>query len=170
MLTIYRSYGDLVTALSEFRRSLSSDQTAQLDSFSSNTPTTDDVVHLTDDIVKKNADRKSRIFASRVQGLLSSVQQYCTVVDMYAGPNQIAALIWGSIKLVLLVRALHYYYLSIAYICLLPRFHQTLPNILTNCQNVLLNLATIVLDCLTTRSFSHKRQGCNKHFRTFMLL
>ena len=89
--------------MSEFRQILSSDQIAQLTSFSSNTPTADDVVRLTDDLMEANAGRKSRIFASRVQGLLSSVQQYCTIVDTYAGSNQIAALVWGSIKLVLLV-------------------------------------------------------------------
>jgi hypothetical protein len=99
-----RSSSDLATALAEFRQILSSDQTAQLSSFSSNTPTADDIVQLTDDIMKANAGRKSRILASRVQGLLSSVQQYCTIVDTCAGPNQIAALVWGSIKLVLLVR------------------------------------------------------------------
>ena len=99
-----RSCGNLAKALAEFRQILSSDQTAQLSSFSNNTPTADDIVQLMDDIMKANADRKSRILASRVQGLLRSVQQYCTIVDTYAGPNQIAALVWGSIKLVLLVR------------------------------------------------------------------
>ena len=98
-----RSSSDLATALAEFRQILSSDQNAQLSSFSNNTPTADDVVQLTDDIMKANAGRKSRILASRVQGLLCAVQQYCTIVDTYAGPNQIASLVWGSIKLVLLV-------------------------------------------------------------------
>jgi predicted metal-binding protein len=99
-----RSCSNLATAVAEFRQILSSDQTAQLSSFSSDTPTADDIVQLTDDIMKANAGRKSRILASRVQELLRSVQQYCTIVDTYAGPNQIAALVWGSIKLVLLVR------------------------------------------------------------------
>lgn len=95
------SHNNLATALSEFRQILSPDQIAQLTS--SNTPTADDVVQLTDDIMEANAGRKSRIFASRVQGLLSPVQQYCTIIDTCAGSNQIAALVWGSIKLVLLV-------------------------------------------------------------------
>src|SRR2546423_15437310 len=99
-----RSCNDLAIALAEFRQILSPDQTAQLSLFSNNTPTADDVVQLTDDIMKANAGRTSRILASRVQGLLNSVQQYCTIVDTYAGPNQIAALVWGNIKLVLLIR------------------------------------------------------------------
>ena len=99
-----RSCSNLATAVAEFRQILSSDQTAQLSSFSSDTPTADDVVQLTDDIMKANAGRNSRILASRVQEFLRSVRQYCTIVDTYAGPNQIAALVWGSIKLVFLVR------------------------------------------------------------------
>ena len=165
-----RSYSDLATALAEFRQILSSDQTAQLSSFSSKTPTADDIVQLTDDIMKANAGRKSRILASRAQGLLCSVQQYCTIVDMCAGPNQIAALVWGSIKLVLLVRNQHYYHTSLTYVCLLARFRPTLPNILTSCPSVLLSSATTVPDYLNMRSFFKHHQGCNKQFRTFMLL
>ncbi|KAF3027915.1 hypothetical protein E8E12_000178 [Didymella heteroderae] len=52
--------------------------------------------------VASNASRKSRIFASRLHGLLGSVQQYCNIVDTCVGPNQIASLVWGSIKLVIL--------------------------------------------------------------------
>ncbi|KAH0551473.1 hypothetical protein GP486_007313, partial [Trichoglossum hirsutum] len=96
------SHNDLAIALSEFQRALSSDQAAQLTSFSNNAPTADDVVRLMDDIMKANAGRKSRLLASRVQGLLGSVQQYCAIVDTCPGPNQMATLVWGSVKLVLL--------------------------------------------------------------------
>ncbi|OCK72951.1 hypothetical protein K432DRAFT_430820, partial [Lepidopterella palustris CBS 459.81] len=97
------SHSDLAIALSEFQQILSPDQTTQLTSFSNITPTAGDVVRLTEDITKANKGRKSHIFASRVQGLLRSVQQYCAIVDTCAGPNQIAALVWGGVKLVLLV-------------------------------------------------------------------
>ncbi|OCL01600.1 hypothetical protein AOQ84DRAFT_383587, partial [Glonium stellatum] len=97
------SHSNLATALSEFQQILSPDQTAQLSSFSTNAPTAADIVRVTDDVVKVNTARKSHIFASRIQGVLSSVQQYCTIVDTCAGPNQTAALVWGSIKLVLLI-------------------------------------------------------------------
>ncbi|KAF2803796.1 uncharacterized protein BDZ99DRAFT_163042 [Mytilinidion resinicola] len=94
---------ELTTALDEFHQVLSLDQTAQLVSSSSHAPTADDVVQLTEQVTRANASRKSRLFATRIQGLLGSVQQYCTVIDTCAGPNQIAALVWGSIKLVILV-------------------------------------------------------------------
>jgi hypothetical protein len=97
----------LAKAVSEFRRCLSPDQDAQLASTASNTPRAEDVLQLTDEIFEKNSDRKSRVFASRVQGLLSSVQQYCTIVDTCTGPNQTAALVWGCVKLFILVNCLY---------------------------------------------------------------
>ncbi|KAF2270530.1 hypothetical protein CC78DRAFT_573824 [Lojkania enalia] len=97
------AYSGITAALDEFQQVLSPDQTAQLRSFSSHAPTADDVVRLTQQVIQANASRKSRLFASRLQGLLSSVQQYCMIIDTCVGPNQIAALVWGSIKLVLLV-------------------------------------------------------------------
>ncbi|KAF2681224.1 hypothetical protein K458DRAFT_82442 [Lentithecium fluviatile CBS 122367] len=94
---------ELTAALNEFQQVLTPDQTAQLISSSSHAPTADDVVHLTEQVTQANAGRKSRIFATRIQGLLESVQQYRNIIDTCTGPNQIAALVWGSIKLVLLV-------------------------------------------------------------------
>lgn len=98
-----RAHSGLSTELSAFQQILTADQTTQLHSFSSPVPTPDDVVRLTEQITEANADRKSRLFASRLQGFLKSVQQYCNIIDTCAGPNQIAALVWGSVKLVLLV-------------------------------------------------------------------
>ncbi|KAH8712110.1 hypothetical protein GQ44DRAFT_661085 [Phaeosphaeriaceae sp. PMI808] len=94
---------ELTTALDEFQQVLSPDQTTQLISFLSHAPTAADVVQLTEQVTRANATRKSRLFATRIHGLLGSVQQYCTIIDTCVGPNQIAALVWGSIKLVLLV-------------------------------------------------------------------
>lgn len=98
-----RAQVELENALGEFKQGLSPDQAAQLISFSSQTPTADDVVRLTEQVTRANDSRKSRLFAKRIQGLLGSIQQYCTIIDTYVGPNQIAAVIWGSIKIVLLV-------------------------------------------------------------------
>ncbi|CAI6270740.1 unnamed protein product [Periconia digitata] len=98
----FRAHSELSTALDAFQQILTADQTAQLRSFSSPAPTPDDVVNLTKKIIEANASRKSHLFASRLQGFLSSIQQYCKIIDTCAGPNQIAALVWGGIKLVLL--------------------------------------------------------------------
>ncbi|KAI9773765.1 MAG: hypothetical protein M1839_001997 [Geoglossum umbratile] len=93
---------NLAKALSEFQSGLSPEQEARFASITSNTPGTGDVLLLTNEVIEKTSHRKSRIFASRIQGLLSSVQQYCTIVDTCAGPNQMGALVWGSVKLVIL--------------------------------------------------------------------
>lgn len=98
-----RAHSGLSTALGAFQQILTADQAAQLRSFSSPAPTPDDVVRLTEQITEANASRKSRLFAKRLQGLLSSIQQYSNIIDTCVGPNQIAALVWGGIKLVLLV-------------------------------------------------------------------
>jgi len=107
-------------ALSAFQQILTPDQTAQLRAFSSPAPTPDDVVRLTQQITEANASRKSRLFASRLQGFLSSIQQYCKIIDTCAGPNQIAALVWGGIKLVLLVCVPFYYQCILACAYRLP--------------------------------------------------
>ena len=82
---------------------LSTEQRTQLASFSSSPPTPEDVIQFTEQITKGNQNRKSNICAARVQELLYSVQQYSSIIDICVGPNQIASLIWGGVKLVILV-------------------------------------------------------------------
>lgn len=93
----------MIAALNGFKHMLSTEQATKLAAFSSSAPTPEDVLRLTTEITTANRDRKSRIYASRIQGILSSVQQYSSVIDVCTGPNQIAALVWGSVKLVILV-------------------------------------------------------------------
>jgi hypothetical protein len=125
-----RAYVEMTTALKEFQQFLSLDQRTQFASSSNHAPTAEDVLQLTEKVALSNSSRKSRLFATRIQGLLGSVQQYCTVVDTCVGPNQIAALVWGSIKLVLLVLPSCYHSLSRKLTYLFVRFHRTLPNTL----------------------------------------
>ena len=82
---------------------LSPEQATQLASFSSSPPTPDDVVQFTEQITKGNKTRKSNIFAARVQEFLYSVQQYSSIIYICAGSNTTASLVWGGVKLVLLV-------------------------------------------------------------------
>jgi hypothetical protein len=98
-----RNRSQLAIALDEFHQILTPDQSSQLKSYSSHAPTTDDIVWLTDQLIKSNSSRKSHLVASQLQGLLGHVQQYCNIIDTCTGPNQIAALVWGSMKLALLV-------------------------------------------------------------------
>lgn len=82
---------------------LSPEQATQLASFSSSPPTPDDVVQFTEQITEANKTRKSDIFAERIRVFLYSVQQYSSIIHICAGSNPTAALVWGGVKLVLLV-------------------------------------------------------------------
>jgi hypothetical protein len=97
----------LAIALDEFQQRLSPEQETQLKSIAAHTPEADDVLQLTSEINEKNSHRKSRILADRVQGFLNSVQQYCNIVDTCTGPNQTAALVWGCVKLAILVNTMY---------------------------------------------------------------
>jgi hypothetical protein len=132
-----RAHIDLTAALNEFRQALTPDQTDQLISSLSHPPTADDVVRLTEQVTRPNAGRKSRLFATRIQGLLESVQQYRNIIDTCTGPNQIAALVWGGLKLVLLVCIPCYLfsYLILTYNASFVRSRQTLPSTSTSCHS-----------------------------------
>ena len=62
------------------------------------------VITLTAEIDSENAKRRSRGVATRLFGFLESVQQFTSIVDTFVSSNShIAALVWGSVKLALLV-------------------------------------------------------------------
>lgn len=92
----------LKTALSEFQQNLSPDQKNQYDQYNV-TPTSEDVLSLMDEINKKYSSSKSRVFAGRMSPILQSIQQYSSAIDTLVQVNQIAMLIWGSVKLVIRV-------------------------------------------------------------------
>ena len=97
-----RSKGSSKVALERFQDSLPLDQRDQFRAIA--TPTVSDVVSLTDEVNKKDSSRKSRVWAQRTKGILESVQQYSAVVDTFVQANPaISALVWGSIKFVILV-------------------------------------------------------------------
>ena len=89
--------------MDEFQQLLSLDQKNLFSSAISATPTPNDVLLLTDEINRKDSSRKSRIFADRMRLFLNSVQQYSSALDTLAQGNQIAVLVWGSVKLVVQV-------------------------------------------------------------------
>jgi hypothetical protein len=62
------------------------------------------VITFTKEIDDENAKRRSRCVASRLCGILESVQQFSSIVDTFVSSHpEIAALVWGSIKFALLV-------------------------------------------------------------------
>ena len=97
-----RSKGSLKVALERFQDSLPLDQRDQFRAIA--TPTVSDVVSLTDEVNKKDSSRKSRVWSQRTRRILDSVQQYSAVVDTFVQSNPaVPALVWGSIKFVILV-------------------------------------------------------------------
>lgn len=90
-------------ALDSFREGLNDDQRTELDAISV-TPHPRAVLQFTADLDAKNAQRQSRCIAARVQTVLDSVQSFSSIVETYVSSNpKIAAIVWGSVKLALLV-------------------------------------------------------------------
>ena len=99
----FLSIDPLVSALREFQATLTPQQKADLIALKG-TPDATAVITFTAEVDKKNAERRSRCVASRVYDVLQSVQQFSLVVDTFAQSHaDIAALVWGSVKLTILV-------------------------------------------------------------------
>jgi hypothetical protein len=113
-LILFDRSGDrLKLALDEFQHNLSLDQKNEFNSIASSIPTANDVVLFTEEIDKKNLGRKSRIMANYISGVLESVQQYCAIIDTFVQSNPgIAALVWGSVKFVIMVFTIVFFILS----------------------------------------------------------
>ena len=86
------------------------------------------------------------------------------------GPNQTAALVWGSIKLVILVRTPAQRFVILTYNITLFRHRQTFQSTSKSYQNELLSSAITALASQNTTNFSQHPSGYNKRFLTFMLL
>lgn len=62
------------------------------------------VLTFTAEIDQQNAQRRVRGVASRLYGVLESVRQFTSIIDTYVQAYpQVAALVWGSLKITLLV-------------------------------------------------------------------
>lgn len=93
----------LVAALSEFQKALSVEQKAKLLAINT-APDAFAVLQFTSDLDRSNARRRIRCVAGRLQNTLQSVQQFTTIVDtFFSSSPTIAALVWGSLKVTILV-------------------------------------------------------------------
>ena len=102
LIVTCRSKNNLNVALEQFQDCLTPDQRDRFRVIG--TPTATDIISLTDEVNEKDSSRKSRVWAQRTRGILESVQQYSAVVDTFVQANPaISALVWGSIKFVILV-------------------------------------------------------------------
>lgn len=93
----------LSDAIKSFQDCLDSDQKARLEAIKA-VPDAHAVAQFTHQLDQENAKRKSRCVAARISPLLESVQQFAGIVETFVSSNpHIAALVWGSVKLVLQV-------------------------------------------------------------------
>ena len=94
---------ELQSALLEFQTHLNLQQRSRLLSLKDK-PDPSAVIIFTAQLDQENAKQRSRCVASRLSTVLESVQQFSEVVETFVSSNpDTAALIWGSVKFVLLV-------------------------------------------------------------------
>ncbi|KAA6414408.1 MAG: hypothetical protein FRX48_01157 [Lasallia pustulata] len=92
----------LQAALDEFRDVLTPVEKDRLRTLSQ-VPDPTAVITFTPQVDQENASRRGRCVASRLFGVLESVQQFSLVVDTFVSAHAgVAALVWGSLKLSIL--------------------------------------------------------------------
>jgi hypothetical protein len=93
----------LKTALDAFENALSPNQKAQLLSFSSILGSSE-VLAFTKQLYDADDARQSRRIADKLSGFLESVMQFSSAIDTFVQVEQnISSLVWGSVKVVMLV-------------------------------------------------------------------
>lgn len=91
----------LQLALENFHRILTPEEFAKL---SNTPPSAESILDMTKEIDRKGKKRRLRRFASHFAPLVDSIQRYSIAVEILISSNpQIAALVWGSIKVVIIV-------------------------------------------------------------------
>ncbi|KAK8131140.1 hypothetical protein PG984_007578 [Apiospora sp. TS-2023a] len=69
-------------------------------------PDPDAILIFTAQLDSINKNRKGRSFATRLHKFLSSIRDFCGIIDTYVSAHpEIAALVWGSVKLTMMVAA-----------------------------------------------------------------
>lgn len=97
------SRGSLEDALKDFQSMLTDDQRRDLTSIGAPRDA-DTVMKFLAELDRKSHERKGRGIAGRLYGVLQSVQAFSAVVDTFVASHpSVAALVWGSIKLTMLV-------------------------------------------------------------------
>ena len=94
----------LQEAIQDFQSILSEDQRQQLQR-NEGVPDADAVLVFTAELDSRNRNRKGRSIASNLYSVLQSVRDFSAIVDTFVSSRpEIAALVWGSVKLTMLVR------------------------------------------------------------------
>lgn len=93
----------LAGALSEFGSILSDDERKQLQQIKV-VPDASAALIFTAKLDASNSTRRGKSIGARAYFMLQSIQQFSTIVETFVSANpQIAALVWGSVKLTMLV-------------------------------------------------------------------
>lgn len=108
----------LQDAVNEFRNVLDERQRRELDALEP-VPDVTDIVVFTARLDRLDPNRRGRSFSSRLLTVLLAVGNFCGIVDTFVSAHpEIAALVWGSLKLTMMVG-----------VCLLSSFFGTELNI-----------------------------------------
>ncbi|KAI0440730.1 hypothetical protein F4803DRAFT_461004 [Xylaria telfairii] len=104
MATVANPTNSLQVALAEFQSILSVEDRQRLQTIK-NKPEADAAIQFTATLGQENAaKRKGQSICSRLYSVLLSVQQFSNVVDTFVSANpSISALVWGSVKLTMLI-------------------------------------------------------------------
>ena len=160
------------SAVDDFQKALSEPQRRTF--LSSNVvPNANDVLAFTAEIDKTNAMRQSRCVASRLQGSLSSVQQFSPVVDTFVSSNpHIAGLIWGSVRLTILIASNYAsffdgfssWFMKLRLLCPNFREYQTLYPDSVRLQEALCSFYTVLIQFCTKAMQVMEKRGKQSSF------
>ncbi|KAH7247482.1 ankyrin repeat protein [Fusarium redolens] len=145
----------LEDAIEDFQAILTDDQRRKLGSIGA-IQDPDTVMIFTAQLDRDNQLKKGRGIASRLSSVLQSVQTFSTVVDTFVASHpEIAALVWGSIKLAMLIavnytsyfEALSVLFMELSKQC--PRFaeYQALYTTSTRLQKALCDFHASIIRC-----------------------
>ncbi|KAK7917534.1 Ankyrin repeat protein [Apiospora marii] len=95
----------LLDAVSDFQGVLNDEERRELIKMRT-LPDSDSIMVFTAELDSTHRARKGPSFASRLHSVLSSVGMFCSIIDTFVSSHpEIAALVWGSVKLTMLVAA-----------------------------------------------------------------
>jgi hypothetical protein len=96
---------ELESTIAGFQAILSDDERMQLQQLKKTSHDPQSIITFTAELDRLDGKRRGRSVASRLASFLQTVEQFTPIIDTYIQSNpDIAALIWGSIKLTFMVR------------------------------------------------------------------
>lgn len=95
---------ELERTIAGFQAILTDDDRKQLQQLKTTSHDAQSIIEFTAKLDRLDANRKGKSIASRLASFLQTIEQFTPIIDTYIQSNpDIAALVWGSIKLTFLV-------------------------------------------------------------------